>query len=129
MPAPQQRRTANRHPELTGHIRAILAECGMHTPEGRLILCTPRDMELRFHPLPGHPSWSANNGKVCFETLNQAERAADGIAVLPGADPVVVYGCPRGGHFHHVSAARRRDTSWAILTRIAVAARRARGAA
>lgn len=123
----RQRRTANRHPELTAQLRAILATTGQHDDVGGLILCRPREMELRFHPANGHPKWSANNGKVCFATENDAVRAAEGIAVLPGADPVVSYQCPRGGHFHHVSARRRADTSWAILTRIAVAARRARG--
>ena len=127
MYVPPQRRTANRHPEITAELREILSTTGLHDDVGRLVLCVPRDMELRFHPANGHPGWAANNGKVCFASESAADLAADGIAALPGADPLVSYRCPRGGHWHHVSARRRRDTTWAILTRIALAARRAGG--
>jgi hypothetical protein len=125
---PSQRRTANRHPEIKAKLRAIFAVTAMRDRTGTIVLCRPREVELAaYHPQAGRPGWQANNGKICFETENDADRAADGIAAIPGADRVVSYRCPRGGHFHHVSARRRSDSAWAVVTRIALAARRARG--
>lgn len=123
---PSQRRTANRHPELAAQIRRVLRVTAIYNEAGMVVLCQPRPIELRFHPKPGHPKWSANNGKVCFATRSDAERAADGLNVLAGIDPVASYECPRGGHWHHVSAIRRAWTTLYALNRIADAARRAR---
>lgn len=123
---PSPRRTANRHPELAAQLRAILKQTAHYNEAGLVVLCQPKDLELRFHPTPGHPKWSANNGKVCFLTQAAAEAAAASIGALPGADPVVSYACPRGGHWHHVASARRAWTTAYALARIAGAARRTR---
>lgn len=119
------RRTANRHPELTAELRAILGRTAMRNPANRgIVLCQPRDLELRFHPANGNPSWSGHNGKVCFETALNASSAADAINHLPGLDRVTIYPCPRGGHFHHVSATRRHNTIVDVMHAIAAAASR-----
>jgi len=123
---PSQRRTANRHPELAAQIRAILQATAMYNEANLIELCRPREIELRFHPQPGHPKWSANNGKVCFADRLAAEAAAESIAALPGADSMVSYECPRGGHWHHVAAVRRNWTTIYQTARLAAAARRAR---
>ena len=123
---PNQRRTANRHPELAAQLRAILKQTAIYNEAGLIVLCQPKEIELRFHPKPGHPKWSANNGKVCFPSALDADAAAASISTLPGADPVVAYECPRGGHWHHVAAVRRAWTTTYAFERIAAAARRAR---
>ncbi len=126
MPTPD-RRTANRHPQLTADLRFIIGKYALRNPlTDGVVTCVPRDVELRFYPLPGNPSWSGHNGKVCYETAFKAWAAADAINELPGADRVTVYPCPRGGHFHHVSASRRARTIAGIMDQIADAARRVR---
>lgn len=123
---PNPRRTANRHPELATQIRAILQATAVYDIRGLPMLCSPRDIELRFHPAPGHPKWSANNGKIQFASQADAEAAATSLNQLPGIDPVVSYPCPRGGHWHHVAAARRTWSTAYAFDRLAQAARRAR---
>lgn len=121
-----QRRTANRHPELAEQVRAILQLTAMYDEMRRPVLCRPRDIELRFHPLPGHPKWSANNGKICFAVQSDAEAAAISLNRLPGIDPVASYQCPRDNHWHHMAATRRAWTTATAFEKIAQATRRAR---
>lgn len=123
----EPRRTSNRHPEIAATIREILAAHALLNVAGRIVLCAPRDIELRFHPAPGDRRWTGNNGKVCFPDGDAAQAAADQIAALPNADRVVPYPCPRGGHWHHVEDARHRASWEAAVFRIAQAAKRASG--
>lgn len=127
---PTTRRTANRHPEHAAVIRSILDSTAMHHPGTPVVvLCGPRSVETMFYPSPGNPKWTSNNGKVCFDSELAANAAAAALAALPGIDRVVSYRCPRGGHWHHVAAARRAWTTFITVEKIAAAARRARGAA
>ena len=120
-----QRRTANRHPELAAELRRVIGKYAMRSEvTGGVLLCQPRDVELQFHPAPGYPQWRGHNGKVCFGSATTAGLAAAEIAELDGADKVMFYPCPRGGHFHHVSQNRRQRTVADIMARIAAAAHR-----
>lgn len=122
---PDQRRTANRHPHLHGALREVTAAYALRTGDGhKVALCEPRDLELEFYPVPGNPQWRGNNGKICYPEQT-ATLAAEQISAIEGADPVVAYPCPRGGHWHHVDARRRARTIAEIIDRIAAAAKRA----
>lgn len=121
----QRRRTANRHPHLHDALRAVTSTYAVRTADGhRVALCEPRGMELEFYPEPGRPDWRGNNGKICYHEQT-ATLAAEEISAIEGADPVVAYPCPRGGHWHHVDARRRARTIAEIIDRIAEAAKRA----
>lgn len=124
MPVPD-RRTANRYPHLREAIRAVTAAYAMRGGDGyKVLLCEPRDVELAFYPAPGRPEWRGNNGKICYFEQT-ATLAAEEISLIEGADPVIAYPCPRGGHWHHVDARRRARTIAACIDRIAAAAKRA----
>lgn len=119
-------RTANRHPQLTNQLRTIISHYAQRVGPNELVMvCQPRDIELRFYPNAGRPEWSGNNGKICYSQLD-AHLAAEEINKLPGADLVQAYRCPRGGHYHHVAQDRARRTARSIVHLIAAAARRAR---
>jgi hypothetical protein len=121
------RRTQNRHPEIAEAIREILKLHAVLNPmSGSIVLCQPRDIELKFHPLPGNPAWTGNNGKVCFPDESSATAAADEIAEVPGADRVKPYPCHRGGHWHHVEERRHRASWEAAVFRMAQASERYR---
>lgn len=120
------RRTANRTPHIAEDLRRIIsAYAARRDPGTAVLLCEPRAFEDHFYPLNGRPEWSGNNGKVCYPTRDAAQRAAAAINALPGANPVRVYPCPRGGHFHHVDERRASRTTARLFATIAAAARRA----
>lgn len=120
---PNRRRTANRYPHLASQIREVTARHAMVNNRGAL-LCQPRTVETLLHP-HGYPPWAGNDGKICYPGQQAAEQAAAEINAIEGADPVVAYPCPRGGHWHHVDRARRARTVAAIVERIAAAPRKA----
>ena len=119
----EARRTANRHPE---HLHAIRAAIRPHALlDGHMLtFCRPSAIEAAIHPPYGRPGWTGNNGKICFGDEAAAQAAADDIADIDGADPVIPYACPRGGHYHHVSLRRRLLTAENAVARMAAAARR-----
>jgi hypothetical protein len=122
----EQRRTRNRYPHLAPHIREIIhAYAAYDTCDRHIAVCQPRAFEIIFYPGPGNPKWTGNNGKVCYPSEMNARAAADAINTLDGADKVVAYACPRGGHWHHVDAGRRARTTITITGVIAAAAKRA----
>lgn len=119
------RRTHNRHPHLADQIRDATGGYAMRDVVGRVLLCAPRDVELLLYPVAGNPRWQGNTGKICYPDAAAALAVTQAINAIDGADPVLPYRCPRGGHHHVVDLARRYRTTRRAFQQIADAARRA----